>query len=84
MKIVIGLMILTFNACTYTKYLLVQIPKTHREISNTENQLNHFVRHNKKESASTTFQSSKRLRSNGSSITSKSSIGNKHYLNVKF
>ena len=84
MKIVIGLIILTINACIYTKYLLVQIPKAHREISNTNNQLNHFVRHNKKESASTTDQPSEELRANGSSIAPKSSFGNKHYLTVKY
>ena len=81
----IGVILVLFDACICTKYLLVEIPKIERVISYPEeNQANEFVHYNKNESASDAFQSSQRIRPNGFSIKSKTSFGIKHFVPVTF
>ena len=76
MNSLIVVILLIFDACICTKYLLVEIPKIERVISYPEeNQANEFVHYNKNESTSDTFQSSHRLRPNGFSMISKASFG---------
>ena len=76
MNSVLVVILLTFDACILTKYLLVEIPKIEREFPFPEkNQAKQFVYYNKNESTSDLFQSSQGLRPNGFSKISKASFG---------
>ena len=83
MNLLIGVILLIFDTCICTKYLLVEIPKIERVISYPEeNQENEIVHYNKNESTSDTFQSSHGLRENGFSMMSKASFGINNYLPI--